>query len=397
MTSETPISPDAGEVRPSRRGARSGGTRMDSSGDSARMRIMIASGHPYLPELLGGAQSCTHELALSLRARGHEVTVMAGLVGRGRFGLGRRAALKLGRRGWVRDEAPGYPVLRTWFPWTVVTEAARSVAADVILFQSGFPVRMAAAMEDERIGKVIYLHNVEREDLGGEPAHLDDVLYIANSRFTANRFASADGIESEVVLPMVAAERYPSTSARRNVTFINPHPHKGVHLALDVAARCPEIPFVFVRAWSLCEDDARFLNDAVARLDNITLRGPTQNMADVYGEARIVLAPSRWEEAFGRVAAEAHLAGVPVVGSDRGGLPEAIGPGGLVLPADAPAETWAAAIRNLWSDKGMYGRMSAAARDHAGRAGMNADMQVDRILDVLSRARARAMEVPCGY
>ena len=47
---------------------------------------------------------------------------------------------------------------------------------------------------------------------------------------------------------------------------------------------------------------------------------------------RILLAPSLWQEPFGRVAAESLVNAVPPVVSDRGGLPEAAAEGGFVLP-----------------------------------------------------------------
>ena len=50
----------------------------------------------------------------------------------------------------------------------------------------------------------------------------------------------------------------------------------------------------------------------------------------------VLVLPSRttefWKEQFGRVLTEAMAAGVPVVGSDSGEIPETIGPAGLVFP-----------------------------------------------------------------
>src|SRR5207237_6324249 len=59
--------------------------------------------------------------------------------------------------------------------------------------------------------------------------------------------------------------------------------------------------------------------------------------------AAVVLCPSRWDEPFGLVAAEAQAAGTPVVGYRRGALAEVIADGetGFLVPEgdiDAAAE-----------------------------------------------------------
>lgn len=350
---------------------------------SSPMRILFGSAHPYLPQMYGGAQSSTHELVRQLRARGHEVAVLGGLTGEGWLGLRGRALLKLTRRGYVRDDGLGYPVYRAWFPDEVVRRVVEDFGADVAVFQSLMPVRLAAAIDRKATRTFVYLRNVEKGDLGGDPGSLDATRFIANSHFTASRFAETDAIASEVIHPMIHAESYRVAPNRTNVTFINPHPNKGVDVALDVAGLCPEIPFVFVRGWGLSEQDEARLQARLAELPNVALRASTDDMRSIYREARIVLAPSQWEEAFGRIAAEAQVSGIPVVASRIGGLPEAVGPGGALLDPQAPAEDWAAAVRHLWSDEAAYETASRAALAHAARDEMRPDRQVDRLERIL--------------
>ncbi len=350
-------------------------------------RILFGSAHPYLPQLHGGAQSSTHELVTRLRGLGYPVAVLAGLTGEGWTGLRARIGLKLGRP-FVRDDTMGYPVYRAWFAQTAAAAAVRDFGADVAIFQSGFPARLARAIDRDRVRTFIYLRNVEYDDLGGTLKDLAGTRFIANSQFTARHFAHSDGIEADVILPMIEPGRYRVASSRGNVTFINPHAHKGVDVALAIAKRCPDIPFVFIKAWKLSPDDDAALRAAVGALPNVTLQGPVRDMRPVYAEAAIILAPSRWNEAFGRIAAEAHVSGIPVVGSNRGGLPEAIGPGGVILDPDGPIEPWVAAITRLWTDRAHYDAVSAAARNYAMRPEMDSDAQIAALIKIIG-ARAQ--------
>jgi glycosyltransferase involved in cell wall biosynthesis len=99
--------------------------------------------------------------------------------------------------------------------------------------------------------------------------------------------------------------------------------------------------------------------------------------------------PSQWEdETWGRVVTEAQFSGIPVVTSDRGGLPESVGPGGIVLPYNAPATVWASAISALWSDEMRYAPLSQAALDHAARDEIDPEHQVSQLMDTLARVIA---------
>lgn len=67
--------------------------------------------------------------------------------------------------------------------------------------------------------------------------------------------------------------------------------------------------------------------------DQITFAGPQPptKVADLLCQHNIMVVPSLWEEPFGVVALEGAACGCVVLGSDGGGLPEAIGPCGITF------------------------------------------------------------------
>jgi len=58
----------------------------------------------------------------------------------------------------------------------------------------------------------------------------------------------------------------------------------------------------------------------------------------------------RWKEQYGRVLAESMAAGVPVVGSDSGAIPEVVGDAGLIAPEGDPTALAAALNVALFDD-----------------------------------------------
>ncbi|WEJ13840.1 glycosyltransferase (plasmid) [Sinorhizobium sp. K101] len=348
------------------------------------MKVLFAGGNGYYPEFSGGVQSSTHHLVQQLRDRGHEAGVLASLFGDGFFGFKARVKLKLSGGPGVLDNFPGYPVVRAWHPWEAAAFAVQKLQPDVAVVQCHKSVPIGKALQVHNVPRVVYLRNVEFHELAGDLRELTSALYIANSEFTAGAYKRKFGMDSVVIPPTINPDRTQST--REYVTFINPYKEKGFELAVQIAERCPDIPFLFLESWKLADDHRAEIEKIIAPLKNVRLENRTSDMKAIYGRTKILLAPSKWEEAWGRVASEAHCSGIPVVGSSRGGLPEAIGEGGIILDYDAPLEEWTGAIRKLWSDDAEYQRLSAAASKFAERPLMQPARQFAAFLEVLERA-----------
>jgi glycosyltransferase involved in cell wall biosynthesis len=353
------------------------------------MKVLFAGGNGYTPQFSGGVQSSTHHLVEQLRDRGHEASVLAALFGDGLFGYKARAKMKLLRQRAVIDSYPGYPVVRAWFPWEAAGFAVKKLKPDVAVVQCHKSVPIGKALQAEGVPLVVYLRNVEFHELGGDLRELHSAHYIANSEFTARTYKEKFGIDSTVIPPTINPTFYSTPTTGEFVTLINPYEEKGFELAVRIAAVCSEIPFLFVESWKLDDDHRARIEETIAPFSNVRLENRTSDMKTVYGRTKILLAPSKWEEAWGRVASEAHCSGIPVVGSRRGGLPEAIGAGGVVLDYDAPLDDWVATIRRLWGDQAEYDELSAAARSFSERPQMNPDSQFAMFMDVLDYATER--------
>lgn len=102
-----------------------------------------------------------------------------------------------------------------------------------------------------------------------------------------------------------------------------------------------------------------------------------------YRAADVVAVPS-YSESFGLVAVEAQACGTPVVASDAGGLPTAVG-GGVLVPTHEIGD-WSRALEALLTDPARREELARRARPHATRFGWS------RTADSLVSVYGEAME-----
>jgi len=92
------------------------------------------------------------------------------------------------------------------------------------------------------------------------------------------------------------------------------------------------------------------------------------------------------------VATEAHINGIPVLASDQGGLREAVGPGGLLVPLSASIHRWKEAFSHLWDDQETYARVSETARAYSRRPEIQPENIVDVFVETVKSFAAKRME-----
>ena len=188
---------------------------------------------------------------------------------------------------------------------------------------------------------------------------------IASSKFLANKVYQTTGRHAQVIYP--PTELYFDTTGDPGgvVTMINPHPVKGLDTIIEVARRLPDVGFLLQESWKLNHYEEASLKSRLAALPNVSFEHRVSDMRSVYRKTRLLIVPSRWEEGFGLVALEAQSCGIPVIASRRGGLPEAVGDGGLLIDDFSDVNAWVEAIDRVLSNPERYRELAERARCHA--------------------------------
>ena len=187
------------------------------------------------------------------------------------------------------------------------------------------------------------------------------------------------------------------------VTMINPAGHKGVAIFAKLAQVCqkemPEVKFLTVNMREHFKDALTKLHEkndphrfpyTLQDFPNVFMLDPQKDMRLVYAVTSVLVVPSLWFEAWGRVATEAIYNNIPVMCSKSGGLTEACAGGGLSLdvpehckrdygslPTDEEIKPWVQGLKDLLNHK--YDQKVEAARQELVK--LNAP---DRLIEAIT-------------
>jgi glycosyltransferase involved in cell wall biosynthesis len=166
------------------------------------------------------------------------------------------------------------------------------------------------------------------------------------------------------------------SSRARKLVYLST-PFRGLDVLLDVFPRiratCTDAELdVFssmrVYGWTAADDEREFAAlYAKARQPGVTLVGtlPQRELADRLQHARVLAYPNHYAETFCIAAIEAQAAGLPVVTTALGALPQTVGEGGICIPGDPRSAAYQNAFVThcvrLLTDDGHWQAMSGAA------------------------------------
>ena len=248
----------------------------------------------------------------------------------------------------------------------------------VMLTYGGHPasLELMRRARQRGIAVVFHLHNFAYTD---RSAFVDTDAVLVPTEYCRRHYARRLGLACTTIpYPFHPARVLVDDPDPRYLTFVNPVPEKGVtvfaRIALELGRRRPDIPLLVVEGRGTTDWLSRLELD-LSGLENLNRMANTPDPRAFYRVSRAVLMPSVWVENGGLVARESLANGLPVLASDRGGLPETLGESGFVftLPAritprslSAPTARevapWVATVERLWDDPSWEAKQRTLAR-----------------------------------
>lgn len=296
------------------------------------MRLLITT--PYFSPSLGGMETVAECLATEFVTLGHEVTVATAT---------------------IEDDGRAHPfsVLRSPNLVTLVKESLR---ADAIL-QHQISLRLGLPALVLRRPTVI-AHHMWTPRIGpgaglGRLKHA--LLRLADNVAVSSAMASSLAVPCAIIPNPYQEQAFTGpcpTTPKRDLVFLGRlEEGKGLKVLLQALALLAAHnlrPTLTVIGSGPSEDLHRRQTVELGLTAQVEFTGSLRGDAlrDRLTAHHLLIVPSVWEEAFGVVVLEGLACGLVPVVSDSGGLPEAVGKCGVVVPK-GNADSLAAAIQQL--------------------------------------------------
>ena len=327
------------------------------------MRIVqVTTG--YTPQR-GGMETVSSLLAREIARLGHESVVLT--------------------RTRASDADPGnVHVFRAPSPWTLCREFFR---ADAVILH-GIPQRLAWPLAFLRRPSVIVRHMWA----SSTPSRLRTLIARGRPSVSVSRYLSSLGGTGDEVLP----NPYDHTvfnddnDVRRDQDLVfmgritrDKGIHEFVHLVQALASERPGLTATVVGAGPDLSAAMEVIREA-GLSDRVRFTGelaPAQAAAELRRHALLIF-PALWDEPFGLVSLEAIACGAAVVGYRSGGIGEAVGPCGVLVPTGDRAALIAETRRLLAQEDDRH-RLLAGRDAHLARH--RADAVARRYLEYLNR------------
>lgn len=279
---------------------------------------------------------------------------------------------------------------------------------DLVIMYGGGLLEMGLRAEARRRGIPVVYSLCNGNHSGYSFPDVD--LIITASKATSALYAKRDSMLVMPTGPFIRPSRVVAENRDpKYVTFVNPVPEKGVglmaRLFLMAKEQMPDQRFLVVQSrgnWHGVVPALKMDGEPIdiSQYTNVDVANHTTDMRPVYGVTKVLLAPSLWYEAYGMVATEACMNGIPVIASTSGGLPEAVGEGGIILetpeacrkdysvvPSAEEMQPWLDALKGMLQDAASLTSWSEKALKAAENHSL--EHSTDRVMELFAPLFAR--------
>ena len=216
------------------------------------------------------------------------------------------------------------------------------------------------------VTKTTFAHHVHSpvvflETLNKAPMYasfLKNKKVFAVSKVTQKMLEKELGLLSSTWPPFINLNRFKlkeSSRANGNIGYYSAGPHKGDKVIRNLITSMPKCHFIVMGNGS-----PAFLGPP-----NVTVLGKETDIKKFYSEVSLLLVPSMVAEGFPRVILEASANGIPVIANEVGGIPEALGDSGIMIPTDLNeiemTNQYSNAMNSFFADENHYKRHSQKA------------------------------------
>jgi glycosyltransferase involved in cell wall biosynthesis len=191
------------------------------------------------------------------------------------------------------------------------------------------------------------------------------------------------GVTSQVWYPYIDFEQYLLSAPYhgKSIGFYTSGLHKGDAIVERIIEMNPDRKLLIVGR------RPEFLSEGSP--SNVRYLGFVSDMRALYSKISLLLVPSVIPEAFSRVITEAACNGIPTIANRVGGVPEAVGEGGITIEVDrnAPidveemARIYSREIRNILDDPDLLNRYGEKAREGALKYQLRQEAMLDNFLE----------------
>jgi glycosyltransferase involved in cell wall biosynthesis len=336
---------------------------------TSQKKLLIVVPKAYLPQLTGGLEISANEVAQLYIQQGFDVFVTAGSLSSGITKVAERLRRKVFGGYSNTKKLSGVTVCSDlWHP-TGLTQFIKKLNPIGVLFFTSGTDDVTHKIVEANLPTAIFLCGVKMGQQLRETGKMKKCEFVCESSFIAEQAKRQLAVTTTKICPVLLKEKYTTSVTGKKILVVNPNPKKGGAIVLEIAKLMPDRQFLVIGGWQhvVADDVMNTIESGLNALPNIERLPNVDDMSPIFAQSYCLLMPCVGQEAFGRTAAEAQIAGLPVIASSQGALSETVGEGGVTIDYLSPIEKWVSILESLFSDQDWYCKLSLLAKKQASQ------------------------------